>query len=166
MGGLDEFYMGICIQLAEEAMAQGQRPFGAVVVDPKHHASADYDRIISFGWGTGHDLDPIAHSEILAIQRACFNRRQLCDGLTLYSTHEPCPMCAGAINHANMKRVVWGSMRTDLPTLFRAKNVYRTATAILLDSSHPPDIATGVLRDDCCDLFANEVAQQLIGGGR
>jgi tRNA(adenine34) deaminase len=148
---MDMFYMGWAVELAVEAMANGERPYGALVVDPGLEVFADYDRILGKGWGTGSDMDPTRHSEIFAIKEACDIRGELLQGCILYSTHEPCIMCCGAINHAKLSRVVWGSFREDLPELFRKRNI--SATALLHDTSHPPDLYAGLMRKRCADLF-------------
>ena len=100
----DEFYMREAMSLAAAAECLGEVPVGAVVVDAA-------GQIIGRGFNTpiGED-DPTAHAEIAAIRaaaRALGNYRL--PGCTLYVTLEPCAMCAGAIMHSRLQRVVYGA---------------------------------------------------------
>lgn len=139
--------MNKAIRLALNSLPHDM-PFGCLIV-------AD-DHVFARAGGTGNHGDPTAHSEMQAIQYATefahSNGHDLLKGFTLYSTHEPCAMCCGAINHAKISRVVWGSYRDDLPALFRHK---MPAELLLGDTSHPPQITGGVLRQECIDLFNN-----------
>lgn len=95
--------MQSALALAQRASAEGEVPVGAVLVVA--------GRIVGEGWnrpiGT---LDPTAHAEIMALRDAAarVGNYRLCDS-TLYVTLEPCPMCAGAIVHARVARVVYGA---------------------------------------------------------
>jgi tRNA(Arg) A34 adenosine deaminase TadA len=97
--------MRIALEAAQAAAAAGETPVGAVVVDP---ASGEVIAVAGNGPIAAHD--PTAHAEILAIREAA---RKLGNyrltGLTLVVTLEPCAMCAGAISHARIGRVVWGA---------------------------------------------------------
>lgn len=100
---LDEQWMAEAMQLASRAEAEGEVPIGAVVVYG--------GEIIGRGWNrsiTTHD--PSAHAEIMALREAgqSLENYRLCDA-TLYVTLEPCAMCAGAMLHARLKRLVWGA---------------------------------------------------------
>ncbi len=131
------------IHLAQVGLNLGVDPYGCVIVD-QH---GDY---IGVGIGTGSDTDPTAHSEMHAIQEACHSRGLL-HGCTLVSTHEPCAMCCGAITHAKLSRVVYGSSRADLPHQYR--QCHRDVTERLGDTSEPPEVIGGVLRDECIALL-------------
>lgn len=141
--------MRYAIRAARASVRGGHRPFGCVIYRDRSGVP------VSVSWGTESELDPTRHSEILAIQLACRVVGGLLQGCTLVSTHEPCPMCAGAITHAKLSRVVFGSYRTDLEALFRRK---LTPRAVLLDTTHPPEIVGGVLRKECIALFDDELA--------
>ena len=96
----DEQWMRHALNLAEQARDQDEVPVGAVVVD--------HDTLIGEGFNTPiskHDAS--AHAEIQAIRQACLSKQnyRLPDS-TLYVTLEPCTMCAGAIVHARIARVV------------------------------------------------------------
>lgn len=99
----DASFMKEALLLAEEARQAGEVPVGAVVVKGG----------IVIGRGYNHPIsahDPSAHAEIMALRdaaRAVGNYRL--PGCTLYVTMEPCAMCAGAIFHARISRVVYGA---------------------------------------------------------
>lgn len=100
----DMEYMKQALALAEQGAALGEVPVGAVVVkDGQVIAHAHNEREIL--------PDATAHAEVLAIRRACaaLGTNRL-TGCTLYVTLEPCPMCAGAILHARISRIVCGAM--------------------------------------------------------
>lgn len=146
----DPGYMKIAIAAAQVAAGEGERPFGCLIVGPG-------GGVIGEGRGTGRDNNPTRHSEILAIRSACIVQRGLLEGCTLYSTHEPCTMCCGAIMHAKLSRVVWGSWRADLPELFRQQRY--EAIELLQNTSHPPAIVADCLKDECVALFAPELSE-------
>lgn len=147
-GHLDELWMRMAVTLAKRAMIEGERPFGCVIAN---------EDLVSQSYGTGTDLDPTRHSEMVAIRRACgYLGRADLEGCTLYSTHEPCGMCAGAIVHAHPSRVVWGSPRSDLPQLFRQREI--GSDLIMRDCSRPPEIVEFYMREQCVALFDGELA--------
>lgn len=98
----DEFYMGEALRLARKAFAAEEVPIGAVIVRE--------GQIIARAWNQVEMLkDATAHAEMLAITQAESVvddwRLNDCD---LYVTKEPCPMCAGALVHARLRRVIFG----------------------------------------------------------
>lgn len=143
----DERRMQQAIEWGRYAFHHGEAPYGCLIVDHR-------GLIVGHSWGSGTDADPTRHSEILAIQQACRARNALLIGCTLYSTHEPCAMCCGAINHAKLSRVVYGSSRADLPHLYRQYE--RSVTERLRDTSEPPEVLGGVLRELCIALLQPE----------
>ena len=101
----DTRFMTAALRLAQAAAEAGEAPIGALIVDPAT------DRIIAQAHNrpiAGHD--PTAHAEILALREAAAvlgNYRLT--GFELYVTLEPCAMCAGAISHARISRLVFGA---------------------------------------------------------
>lgn len=93
------------LELAQSAESAGEVPVGAVLV-------ANDGRIIGEGWNRPIGAhDPSAHAEIVALRAgASAERNYRLPGTTLYVTLEPCPMCAGAIVHARVERVVFGTV--------------------------------------------------------
>jgi tRNA(adenine34) deaminase len=99
----DEYWMMRALNLAELAKQEGEVPVGALVIVGQQLVGEGWNRPIL-------DHDPTAHAEIIALRRAAQaldNYRLL--NTTLYVTLEPCVMCAGAIIHARVKRVVFGA---------------------------------------------------------
>lgn len=99
----DRQWMKKALREAERAFEEGEVPIGAVVVRE--------DRLIGRGRNMVEALqDPTAHAEIIAITAACETLgEKWLEGCTLYATLEPCPMCAGAIVWARLKRLVFGA---------------------------------------------------------
>jgi tRNA(adenine34) deaminase len=99
----DELFMEEALRAAQRALEAGEVPVGAVVVCE--------GRIIARGWNqnlAGHD--PTAHAEIMALREAgaIVGNHRLGD-CELFATIEPCTMCAGALVHARVKRLVYGA---------------------------------------------------------
>ena len=91
------------LELARSAQAAGEVPVGAIVVREGRVVGRGYNRPIS-------TRDPTAHAEIVALREAAqrlLNYRLA--GCELYVTLEPCPMCVGAILHARLARVIYGT---------------------------------------------------------
>jgi tRNA(Arg) A34 adenosine deaminase TadA len=101
----EDRFMGLALARAQAAAAAGETPVGAVIVDPAT------DQVIAVGANApiaGHD--PTSHAEIAALRAAgakLGNYRLT--GLELFVTLEPCAMCAGAISHARIGRVIFGA---------------------------------------------------------
>jgi tRNA(Arg) A34 adenosine deaminase TadA len=148
--------MSVAILVARAGMRSGHRPFGTIIVD------ATTRLVICSAYGTEHPMDPTRHSEMLAIRNACKHQGGLLQGCVMYQTHEPCIMCCGAINHAKLSALYFGSFRADLPQLFRHRAV--SALELLTDTSHPPEVLGGFLRDRCVDLFAAELETYRLAG--
>jgi len=116
----DEFWMAHALTLAKHAEQQGEVPVGAVIVEN--------DRIIGEGWNqpiSSHD--PTAHAEILAIRNACQHKENYrLPGATLYVTLEPCLMCAGAIVHTRIARVVYATKEPKMGASGSCFDVFNT----------------------------------------
>lgn len=95
--------MGLALALARRAQAAGEVPVGALLVMG--------EEVLGEGWNqpvASHD--PTAHAEVVALRAAATRLANYrLPGTTLYVTLEPCPMCAGAIVHARVARVVYGA---------------------------------------------------------
>lgn len=100
----DLFWMQEAYQLALLAREQGEVPVGAVLINQQKE-------IIGRGWNqVVQKNDPSAHAELLAIREAAHaSQNYRLDNTTLYVTLEPCCMCAGAIIHARIKRLVFAT---------------------------------------------------------
>lgn len=138
----DAEFMRRAIELARKADAQGEVPVGALV--------ARGDEIIGEGWNQPITLkDPTAHAEVLALRAAATALGDYrLGGTTLYVTLEPCPMCASAIVHARVSRLVFGTWD---PRQGAAGSAFNLVTARELN--HRVDCFGGVLAEDCGALL-------------
>jgi tRNA(Arg) A34 adenosine deaminase TadA len=101
----DRALMLIALEKAQDAARSGEAPIGAVVADP-----ATGEVVAAAGNAPIGEHDPTAHAEILALREAARKTGNYrLTGLTLYVTLEPCAMCAGAISHARIGRLVYGA---------------------------------------------------------
>lgn len=102
----DETYMRMALSLAQAAADLGETPVGCVIVD-----ESTGEVVAGAANGPIGLTDPTAHAEILALRRAAeaIGNYRLRPDLTLYVTLEPCAMCAGAISHARVARIVYGA---------------------------------------------------------
>lgn len=100
---IDIGHMRTALAEATAALAHGDVPVGAVVVHAGEVIAAAHNR-------REEDRDPLAHAEVLALRQAASVRGcWRLTGCTLYSTLEPCPMCAGALVNARVERLVYGA---------------------------------------------------------
>ncbi|MGN1226682.1 MAG: nucleoside deaminase [Candidatus Cryptobacteroides sp.] len=135
----DEKYMLLALEEAKAAAAEDEVPVGSVIV----HG----DKVL----GRGHNMtqrlcDPTAHSEMIALTAAAssIGGKYLKD-CTLYVTVEPCPMCAAALNWAQIGRIVYGAADP--------KRGYSLYTPSLL---HPKtEVKSGVLKEECSKLISD-----------
>ncbi len=138
----DERYVGEALRLASRAERAGEVPVGAVVVLD--------GEIIGRGWNAPIGrTDPTEHAEMRAIRQAAShlsNYRLV--GATLYVTLEPCVMCAGALVHARIHRLVFGAR--DL-RFGGVRSKFRLADSDLLN--HRVEITEGVLAAECQELI-------------
>jgi tRNA(adenine34) deaminase len=140
MGDVD--WMRRALQLAQRAEDAGEVPVGALVVRD--------GRMLGEGWN--HPIavhDPTAHAEILALRAAAVAVADYrLGGATLYVTLEPCPMCAAAIVHARVARLVFGAWD---PRQGAAGSVFNLVDSDVMN--HRIDTFGGVLSDECGALL-------------
>ena len=143
MGMNDLFWMKEALNMALIAREQGEVPVGAILVDDAH-------QIIGRGWNQViKTKDPSAHAEIVALRDAAAhlqNYRLL--NTTLYVTLEPCCMCAGALVHARIKRLVYA---TRDPKSGAAGSVFNLLQSQSLNHQVPTD--EGILQHECSSLL-------------
>jgi tRNA(adenine34) deaminase len=138
----DEQFMQHALALARQAQQQGEVPVGAVLVLNNEIIGEGYNQLIQRN-------DPTAHAEILALRQGAerLNNYRLPD-TTLYVTIEPCSMCAGAMVHARISRLVYGATE---PKAGVAKSRGRFFEQDFLN--HRVDIQGGLLAVPCSDLL-------------
>lgn len=138
----DERWMARALVLARQAAEQGEVPVGAVLVKEGTILAEAYNRPIG-------SCDPTAHAEILTLRLAAAHvGNYRLPGSTLYVTLEPCPMCAGALVHARVGRVVFGAQD---PRSGAAGTVFNLLQGDQLN--HRAQVEGGVLKDDCAGLL-------------
>jgi len=146
-----ERWMRLAIEQARAGIASGQSPFGAVVVRAGELVAGGHNEV----WKR---TDPTAHAEVVAIQNAAGVIRTIdFNGCVMYTTCEPCPMCASAIHWSNFDAVYYGATIGDAQGAgFReltlaADDLYRLGkSSVKLES--------GVLARECAGLFREWLA--------
>jgi len=150
----DELWMEEALREAQRALAMGEVPVGAVVVHDGQVIGRGSNRPISSN-------DPTAHAEILALREAAQtigNYRLLdCD---LYVTVEPCAMCAGAITHARIRRLIYGAEDAKAGAVHSMLQVLNHPKL-----NHQLEVTPGVLAARCMDLLQSFFRKRRAGSG-
>jgi tRNA(adenine34) deaminase len=138
----DELWMEEALRSARRAQEAGEVPVGAIVVCD--------GRIVGRGWNRSiADSDPTAHAEVIALREAGIalgnHRLGECE---LFVTIEPCAMCAGALLHARIKRLVYGA---DDPKAGAVRSVLQVLNHPQLN--HRVEVRSGVLAGRCAELL-------------
>ena len=143
-------FMNLALSEARKAGQKNEIPIGAVLIAANDELlSAAHNKTITL-------KDPTAHAEILALRSAAEkigNYRLL--KTTLYVTVEPCPMCMGALMHARVSRVVFG---TRDPKWGAAGSLYNLAEDHRFN--HQPEIIDGICKSECKKLMQNFFRQK------
>jgi tRNA(Arg) A34 adenosine deaminase TadA len=136
--------MRIALEAAQDAAARGETPVGAVVLDP---GSGAVIAVAANGPIGTHD--PTAHAEILALRAAAqtLGNYRL-TGLTLVVTLEPCAMCAGAISHARIGRLVYGADDPKGGAVVHGARVFDQPTC-----HWKPEVKSGVLAEESAQML-------------
>jgi len=138
----DELWMEEALRSAQRALEAGEVPVGAVVVRE--------GRILGRGWNRNiGDSDPTAHAEIVALREAAaaIGNHRL-EGCALFATIEPCAMCAGALVHARIRRLVYGA---DDPKAGAVHSVMQVLNHPHLN--HKVEVRSGVLAGRSAQLL-------------
>ena len=141
---MDDHFMRLALQQAQQAQAEDEVPVGAIILHQ--------DRIIAAAYNQREQLhDPTAHAEMIAITQAAEAigdwRLEHC---TMYVTLEPCPMCAGAILQSRIPRLIYGA--TD-PKGGAVNSLY----SLLTDSrlNHTVQVTGGILAEECGSILTH-----------
>ena len=141
---LDERFMDLALDEARKAESAGEVPVGAIAVDDGMVIGRGFNQPIS-------TKDPTAHAEILALREAARTAGNYrLSGVTLYCTVEPCLMCAGAMIHARIDRLVLGAPD---PKAGAAGSIYNVVTDPRLN--HRILVTLGV-REAACSALLRE----------
>jgi len=139
----DEHFMRLALAEARVAMEAGEVPVGAVVVRGGEVIASAHNSPVGL-------RDPSAHAEILALRKAAaVEGNYRLAGTTLYVTIEPCLMCAGALVHARVSRLVFGAAD---PKGGAAVSLYRVLEDARLN--HRVEVAGGVLAAECGEVLS------------
>ena len=140
----DSGFMGLALDLAREAGAAGEVPVGALIVLDGEVVGRGFNQPIG-------RHDPTAHAEIMALRDAATRLGNYrLPGCTLYVTLEPCAMCAGAIMHARIDRVVYGAGD---PKTGAAGSIIDLFAETRLN--HHTSVVGGVLAEECGSLLSS-----------
>lgn len=135
--------MNLALDQARIAAGADEVPVGAVIVSAKGEVLA------VAGNRTRRDHDPTAHAEILAIRQAALALGQeRLEGCSLYVTLEPCAMCAGALVHARLARVIYGASDPKSGGTAHGARVFSHSQA-----HHVPEVISGICEEDCVELL-------------
>ena len=150
----EEIYMQLALQLAAEAYDAGEIPIGAVAVYQ--------NQVIATARNEKEQRqDATAHAELLVMQRAAQHlQRWRLEGVTVYCTLEPCPMCAGAMVNTRIKRLVYGCRDEKAGAAGSVIDLVRYPGL-----NHQVEVVEGILREDCTQLLT-EFFQDLRRDGR
>jgi tRNA(adenine34) deaminase len=140
--GNDELWMEEALRAANLALQAGEVPIGAVVVCAGQIVGRGWNRNIS-------DSDPTAHAEIIALREAgaAIGNHRLSE-CELFVTIEPCPMCAGAMVHARITRLIYGA---DDPKAGAVQSAMQVLNHPRLN--HRIEVRSGVLAGRCAELL-------------
>lgn len=145
----DEDYMRHALSLAQRARSMGEVPVGAIVVMDGRIVGEGGNRPIS-------SSDPTAHAEIEALRdaaRRTGNYRLV--GCSLFVTLEPCLMCAGAIQHARISRLVYGASDPKTGVCGSVLDVFSDARL-----NHHAEVIPGILQAECGDILKQFFAEK------
>jgi len=148
-----EKYMKIAIREAETSLREGNHGFGAVIVKNNETISLAHDLD-----ETGSD--PTAHAELLAIRKASLRIGKDLSGCFLISTHEPCPMCAGAIIWSRIEGIAYGFGISDAMAQGRDR-IDVACEEIFGRSMVNIKIQKGILKEACSVLYNKRVREEI-----
>ena len=145
----DQAFMRLAMNAASEAKLAGEVPVGAVVVKDDEVIAVGYNQPIG-------QHDPTAHAEINALRSAAqkLGNYRLVD-CTLYVTLEPCAMCAGAMIHARLARVVFGASDLKTGACGSVMNLFAEKKL-----NHQTQLEGGVLAEECGKMFSSFFAER------
>lgn len=145
----DQYWMRQALELAAQADERNEVPVGAIVVLD--------DQVIGRGFNIPiSGCDPSAHAEIQALRDAAshLENYRLVDA-TLYVTIEPCSMCAGAIVHSRIKRVVYGALEPKAGVAISQTHFFEEAWL-----NHRVEVQGGVLAEECSSKISDFFARR------
>lgn len=148
-----ERWMALAIEQARVSIAGGQSPFGAVVVRDGKLVVAAHNEV----W---HRTDPTAHAEVVTIQKAAAALKTIdLSGCEMYSTCEPCPMCASAIHWSKLDAVYYGATIADAQRAGFTELTLPIGEVYRIGNSRVKAVP-GVMQAECARLFDEWLARR------
>jgi tRNA(adenine34) deaminase len=140
--GFDEKYMKMALEEAERAGQKGEIPIGAILLKGDQVLARDHNRCIELN-------DPTAHAEILVLRKGGeVLRNYRLDETVLYVTTEPCPMCASAMVHSRISRLVFGTFE---PKFGAVESKFKLLNGNGVN--HRVKIDRGILQKECAEIL-------------
>ena len=139
---IDEKYMKMAIKEAGQAARSGEVPVGAILVKGDQVLAKDHNRSIELS-------DPTAHAEVLVLRRAgrVLGNYRLNDTV-MYVTSEPCPMCAAAMIHGRISRLVFGTLEPKFGAVESKFELFKKDGL-----NHEVEITRGILEKECAEIL-------------
>ena len=134
--------MKMALEEAEQAGRTGEVPVGAILVKGNQALAKDHNRCIELN-------DPTAHAEILVLRKAgkALKNYRL-DDTVMYVTAEPCPMCASAMVHGRISRLVFGAMEPKFGAVESKFKLFHNN-----GFNHRVMISQGILKEECAEIL-------------
>jgi tRNA(adenine34) deaminase len=152
---VDEKFIKMALEEAEEAGRNGEVPIGAILVKGDRVIAKDHNRCIEFN-------DPTAHAEMLVLRKGGeVLKNYRLDDTTIYVTAEPCPMCVSAMMHGRISRLVFG---TPEPKFGAVESKFR-----LMDGNgfnHKVKVDRGILGKECAEILRCFFKKKRASGNR
>ena len=138
----DELYMSMALEEARRGGQEGEVPIGAILVKGDQVLARDHNRCIETN-------DPTAHAEVLVIRKAgeALGNYRLNDTM-MYVTAEPCPMCAAAMIHGRISRLVFGALEPKFGAVASKFRIFQDSVL-----NHRVEVEGGVLEKECVEVL-------------
>jgi tRNA(Arg) A34 adenosine deaminase TadA len=134
------------MRLALEEAKKGDAPYGAVIVKDNEVVASAYNTV-------KQDSDPSAHAEVNVIRRLTAKlKNPSLEGYTIYTTGEPCPMCATACVWTGLSEIVYGASIEDLISVNQSQ-INISCDEVIAKSFRKIKVTKGVLKEECLSLF-------------
>jgi tRNA(adenine34) deaminase len=141
-GDIDERYMKLALEEAEQASQKGEVPVGAIVMLGDRLLAKDHNRCIELN-------DPTAHAEILVLRKAGeVLRNYRLNNTVIYVTIEPCPMCVSAMVHSRISRLVFGATEPKCGAIESKFELLRSD-----GFNHQLEVDRGILERECAEVL-------------
>ncbi len=146
----NEYFMRVALESAKK----GDSPYGAVIVKDNEIVAIAHNTVRS-------DSDPSAHAEINAIRTLTAKiKNPSLEGYTIYTTGEPCPMCATACVWTGISEIVYGASIQDLMEV-KQSQIDISCQEVISKSFRNIRVTGGILRDECMNLFSTNPGRSL-----